>query len=63
MAKCLFPFPSLCFPCKGGSAPGFSRAGWAVVQIDPAGNLIGAMFGAAPLHAAPGQAAQDGEDW
>eukprot|EP00959_Pyramimonas_sp_CCMP1952_P433383 9075631-Pyramimonas_sp.AAC.1 len=47
-------------PARLSHLQGFSRAGWSVVQIDPAGNLIGATHGAAPLHAAPGQAVRDG---
>ena len=41
---------------------GLSRAGWAIVQIDPAGNLIGGAFGVVPLSYAPNQTARDGED-
>eukprot|EP00959_Pyramimonas_sp_CCMP1952_P239581 5006926-Pyramimonas_sp.AAC.1 len=42
---------------------GLSRAGWAVIQVNRAGELVGAMYGAAPLHQAPAQSARDGEDW
>ena len=41
---------------------GLSRAGWSIIQIDRAGNLIAGAFGVVPRSYAPNQTARDGED-
>ena len=41
---------------------GLSRAGWAIIQIDRAGILVGGVFGVVPRSYAPNQEARDGED-
>ena len=47
----------------GGSIPFLRRAGWAIVQVDPDGNLVAAAYGAVPWDAAPAQVARDAEDY
>ena len=39
------------------------RAGWAIVQLDAAGNAVAAAYGVVPLAFGPGQEARDGEDF
>jgi len=43
--------------------PCLRRAGWAVVQVDDAGQLISAAFGPVPFDKGPFQQARDGEDY
>ena len=47
----------------GGQTPFLRRAGWAIVQVDAAGELVAAAFGAVPWESAPAQVARDAEDY
>ena len=47
----------------GGLIPFLRRAGWAIVQVDAAGELVAAAYGAVPWESAPAQVARDAEDY